>query len=181
MGNKPIPTLHTQRLQLRPLTLADAPFLLGLLNEPSFIQNIGDRGVRTVAQAELYLSNGALASYAKNGFGLFLVQLSETGQAIGICGLIRREGLDAPDIGYAYLPAFWNKGYALEAARAVLGHAAASLHIRRVVAIAAPDNHGSIRVLEKAGLRFVRQFLFNEQETALYEVELPGGLDSTGI
>lgn len=147
----------TERLALRRLTLADAPFMLALLNEPSFHTFIGDRGVRTVEDAALYLRNGALASYVTHGFGLYLVTLRESGTAIGICGLIRREGLDDADIGFAYQPAFWGQGYGDEAARGVLQHARHDLGLPRIAAITNPDNVRSIRLLEKLGLTFVRQ------------------------
>ena len=95
--------IQTERLVLRPFILSDANFILELLNEPSFIQNIGDRGVRTISDAERYLENGPISSYAKNGFGLLAVTLNETGEAIGMCGLIKREALEDVDIGYAFL------------------------------------------------------------------------------
>ena len=147
----------TNRLALRRLTIADAPFMLALLNEPSFHVFIGDRGVRTVADAEVYLQNGALASYVTNGFGLYLVALRDSGTAIGICGLVRREGLDDADIGFAYHPAYWGQGYADEAAHGVLQHARQHLGLQRVAAITNPDNARSVRLLEKLGLKFIRK------------------------
>jgi RimJ/RimL family protein N-acetyltransferase len=113
--------LETDRLILRQFTTEDAEFILELVNEPSFIQNIGDRGVRTLEDARSYILRVAVASYEKNGFGLYLVELKESGQAIGMCGLIKRDGLEDVDIGYAFLPKFWSKGYAQEAASAVQG------------------------------------------------------------
>ena len=98
--------IETERLLLRQLSTGDADFILELLNEPSFIQNIGDRGVRTLADANLYIMNGPVASYARNGFGLYLVILKETDEPIGICGLIKRNGLDDVDIGYAFCRSF---------------------------------------------------------------------------
>ena len=148
--------VSTQRLALRRMTIADAPFMLALLNEPSFHAFIGDRGVRTVADAELYLRNGALASYVTHGFGLYLVTLRASGTAIGICGLIRREGLDDADIGFAYQPAHWGQGYAAEAAQGVLQHARQELGLRRIAAITNQDNTRSIKLLEKLGLKFSR-------------------------
>ena len=94
-------TLETERLALRHLAAGDAEFLIELLNDPSFIRNIGDRGVRTVQDAHAYVQNGPAASYAKNGFGLDLVILKDTGEPIGLCGLIKRPTLDDVDIGYA--------------------------------------------------------------------------------
>ena len=145
--------LETERLTLRQFTAEDAPFILELVNEPSFIQNIGDRGVRSLADAVKYIETGPVISYARNGFGLYLVQLKESGESIGMCGLIKRAALEDVDIGYAFLPKFWSKGYAVESALAVKEQAH-SLGLRRLVAIVDPANIGSIRVLEKLGLTF---------------------------
>ena len=145
--------LETERLTLRQFTAEDAPFILELVNEPSFIQNIGDRGVRTLSDAVRYIETGPVASYARNGFGLYLVQLKESGESIGMCGLIKRAALEDVDIGYAFLPKFWSEGYAVESALAVKEQAH-SLGLRRLVAIVDPANIGSIRVLEKLGLVF---------------------------
>lgn len=150
---------ETERLLLRLLILDDAPFILQLLNEPSFLKYIGDKGVRNIEDARQYIVQGPQASYTQNGFGLYLVALRETLTPIGICGLIKREGLDDPDIGYALLPEFWRNGYALEAAAAVLMFASETLAIQRIVAITAPDNHTSIRVLNKLGLQFEKMIL----------------------
>jgi RimJ/RimL family protein N-acetyltransferase len=146
--------LKTERLILRYLTAEDAEFMFGLLNDPSFIQNIGDRHIQTMDDARSYIVNGPVTSYAKNGFGLYLVVLKETGESIGMCGLIRRDGLEDVDIGYALLPRFWSKGYASEAARAVKGYAKDVVGLKRMVAIVDPANEGSIRVLEKLGLHY---------------------------
>jgi RimJ/RimL family protein N-acetyltransferase len=148
--------LETERLLLRQLSTEDAEFILELLNEPSFIHNIGDRGVRTIEGANSYILNGPVASYAKNGFGLYLVKLKETDESIGMCGLIKRDTLDDVDIGYAFLPRFWSKGYAVESAQAVKEYARNVIGLPRLVAIVDPDNAGSIRVLEKIGLQFER-------------------------
>ena len=99
--------LETNRLILRQLSTEDAAFILELVNEPSFIQNIGDRGVRTLEDARAYILRVAISSYEKNGFGLYLVELKDSGQSIGMCGLIKRDGLEDVDIGYAFLPRFW--------------------------------------------------------------------------
>jgi RimJ/RimL family protein N-acetyltransferase len=146
--------LETDRLILRELTPNDAEFIFELLNEPSFIQNIGDRNIRTLDDARAYIVNGPVASYAKNGFGLYLIVLSETDESIGMCGLIRRDGLEDVDIGYALLPRFWSRGYAVEAARAAKAYAKDVIGLKRIVAIVDPANEDSIRVLEKIGLRY---------------------------
>lgn len=166
--------LETERLLLRQFSSEDAGFILELLNEPSFIQNIGDRNVRTLEAAQAYISNGPVASYAKHGFGLYLVVLKETGESLGMCGLIRREGLEDVDIGYAFLPRFWSRGYASEAAQAVKAYAKEVVGLTRIVAITDPANQGSIRVLEKLGLRFEKMVRLSADdiELKLFAAEL---------
>ena len=159
--------LETERLFLRQFSTGDAEFILALLNEPSFIQNIGDRGVRTLADASAYILNGPVASYAKNGFGLYVVLLKETNESIGMCGLIKREGLEDVDIGYAFLPKFWSRGYAVEAAQAVKAYAKEVAGLNRIVAITDPANEGSVRVLEKLGLRFEKMVRLSEDDIEL--------------
>lgn len=146
--------LETERLTLRHLSPDDAPFILELLNDPAFLRNIGDKGVRTKDDARRYIETGPRESYARFGFGLLRVEITKTGEPIGMCGLLQRASLADPDIGFAFLPRFWSRGYAVESAAAVLRHARETLGIGRVVAIVLPDNRGSIRVLEKIGLRF---------------------------
>lgn len=148
--------VDTERLTLRPLSEADAEFMVGLLNEPSFLQFIGDRGVRTLEDARAHIRSGPMASYEKFGFGLLLVVRKADKAPIGICGLLKRDVLPDVDLGFALLPAFWRQGYALEAASAMIAHGRADLGLTRIVAITQPGNPGSIRVLEKLGLRFER-------------------------
>src|SRR5215467_1822327 len=166
--------LETERLILRRFTHADATFILQLVNEPSFIQNIGDRGVRTLSDAENYLENGPISSYARNGFGLYLVQLKESGESIGMCGLIKREALEHVDVGYAFLPAFWSKGYASESVQGVLKYAKHTIGLNQVVAIVDPNNQGSIRVLEKAGFHYEKmiQLSADDIELKLFALEI---------
>jgi RimJ/RimL family protein N-acetyltransferase len=158
--------LETERLILRQFTTDDADFILRLLNEPSFIRNIGDRGVRTQDDARAYIFR-VTQSYEKNGFGLYLVVLKESSESIGMCGLIKREELEDVDIGYAFLPAFWSKGYAVESALAVKAYARDVIGLKRLVAITDPENQGSIRVLEKIGLRFERTIRLSEDDIEL--------------
>jgi RimJ/RimL family protein N-acetyltransferase len=138
-------------LAIRPFTLDDAPFILRLLNEPSFIENIADKGVRDLEAARNYLREGPMASYARHGFGLWRVELAGTGTPIGMAGLLKRDYLDAIDIGYALLPEFCGAGYAFEATSAVLAFARDRLGARRVVAIVAAYNERSIKLLQKLG------------------------------
>ncbi len=157
--------LETERLALRKLAAADAEFILELLNEPSFIKNIGDKGVRTNADAVRYIQNGPVASYERFGFGLYLVELKGSSVPIGICGLLKRESLQDVDVGFAFLPQFWSKGYAVESASAVMDYGRNVLGIGRIVAITAPENYGSIKVLEKIGLKFERMTRLSEGES----------------
>lgn len=162
--------LKTDRLRLRELTTEDAAFMLKLLNEPSFIRNIGDRGVRTLEEARSYISNRIAASYKEHGFGLWLVEENESGEAIGVCGLLKREWLEDVDLGYALLPEYWSKGYATEAASATVAYAREALGLARVVAITDPDNQSSIKLLERIGFdheRMVRQSV-GEPELKLF-------------
>jgi len=154
--------LETERLQLRRLSVDDAEFILRLLNEPSFIQNIGDRGVRTVDDARAYILKGPIASYEKFGFGLWMVETRFEGTPIGICGLLKRDVLADVDIGYALLPEFWSQGYALESASAVMSHASEKLGLKRVVAVTNSDNQSSIRLLEKMGFKYERMVRLSE-------------------
>jgi len=144
-----VTTLTTERLTLTPPTDDDADFVLELLNDPGWIRNIGDRGVRTVDDARAYIRD----RFSKS---LWLVVRDASGERLGMCGLVDREGLDHHDIGYAYLARHSGKGYATEAARAVLAHARRELGHETILAITAPDNTPSQRVLEKIGLRFVQ-------------------------
>jgi [ribosomal protein S5]-alanine N-acetyltransferase len=145
--------LETPRLRLRRITAGDAAFMLRLLNEPSFLQNIGDRHVRTLDDACTYIAKGPQASYEMHGFGLYLMELRETGAPIGICGLLKRESLPDADVGYALTPEFWSRGLASEAVAAVLAHAVGALALKRVLAVVNPSNAASMRVLEKQGFR----------------------------
>ena len=165
--------LETARLTLQQFTLEDASFILELVNEPSFIKNIGDRGVRSLEDAKRYIETGPVSSYARNGFGLYLVQLKELGESIGMCGLIKRPALEDVDIGYAFLPKFWSKGYAVESALAVREQAR-QLGLKRLVAIINPDNEPSIRVAEKIGMAFERMMRLSADdiEIKLFNVDL---------
>jgi RimJ/RimL family protein N-acetyltransferase len=151
-----VKVLETERLVLRHFEPADAGFILRLLNQPSFIRHIGDKRVRSLEDARQYLLAGPIDSYERFGYGLNRVELKANGEPIGMCGLVRRDTLEDADIGYALLEQYWSKGYALESAEAVLTHARDVLGLRRIVAIVAPGNQSSIRLLEKIGLTFER-------------------------
>jgi RimJ/RimL family protein N-acetyltransferase len=149
-------TIETARLRIRDLTSADAPFIVSLLNDPAFLRFIGDRGVRSLDDAVAYIARGPAASYERHGFGLGAVDALATGEPMGICGLLQRDELEAPDLGFAFLPPFRDRGLAREAAAAVLEDASRRLRIPRVLAITQPDNTASIALLERLAFRFER-------------------------
>lgn len=159
--------IETERLILRKLSTDDAGFILDLLNQPSFIQFIGDRSVRTHDDAREYILKRLIYSYQRFGFGLYLTLLKESEIPIGICGLVKRESLKDVDVGFAFLPQYWSKGYAFEAASAVLTYGRDNLGLKRIVGITTPDNHGSIRVLEKMGLKFEKMVKLSEDDIEL--------------
>ena len=165
--------LETERLIIRELMESDAAFILQLLNEPSFIYYIGDKGVRTLEDARQYILTGPVASYAKNGFGLYLVTLKDASTPIGMCGLIKRDELPDPDIGFAYLPDYWSKGFGFEAASSVLKYGAEILKLKRILAITSPDNEASGKLLMRIGLKYERMYSMSDDrpEVKLFVIE----------
>ena len=165
--------IATSRLTIRPFTLDDAAFIVALVNDPDWLRFIGDKAVASEEDARCYLTNGPLAMYQMHGFGLYAVELTNDRSTIGMCGLIRRAGLDDVDIGYAFLPRGRGQGYAIEAAQAMLDHGLLTIGIRRIVAITDPDNTASTRVLEAIGMRCERHLRLSEgaKQVALYAIE----------
>ena len=188
--------IETARLALRQLTPDDAAFMVELLNDPSFLRYIGDRGVRTLDDARRYVETGPMASYERFGFGLYLVmgrlkpaltggsgepvparaggEADASGEAMGICGLLKRDALPEPDVGFAFLPRFWGQGYAYESASAVLARGRDTHGLKRVLAITSPDNVASIGLLGKLGFVFERLTRLSEEapEVRLFAREL---------
>lgn len=148
--------LETDRLLLRELKAEDAPFLFELMNDPSWLRYIGDKGIRTMEDARCYIVDGPRRMYARHGFGLWLVTLKETATSIGLCGLIQREELDEIDLGFAFLPAYRRQGHAFAAASATIAYAREKLGLRRLLAIMSPENEASGQLLEKLGFHFQR-------------------------
>jgi RimJ/RimL family protein N-acetyltransferase len=147
-------TLETDRLVIRKLEPGDSAFMLDLLNQPSFIRFIGDRGVKTLEDASTYIQERAFAAYEKNGFGPFAVELKTDGRVIGIVSLLDRDELDHVDVGFAFLPDSWRQGFATEATSAVMDFAFQDLGLEKIIAITQPDNIASIKTLDKMGLSF---------------------------
>ncbi|HCT29370.1 MAG TPA: hypothetical protein DIW31_01235 [Bacteroidales bacterium] len=147
---------ETKRLILREFTESDAEFIITLLNSPGWLKYIGDRNVKTIIQAKNYLIEGPLKSYHVNKFGLSMVELKESNKPIGMCGLLKRDYLDNPDIGFAFLPEYEGFGYAFEIASATLEYAKEEYQISNIMAITVPSNTRSIKLLERLGLRFLK-------------------------
>ena len=162
--------LETERLILSQFTTDDAKFIVELVNSPGWIEFIGDRNIKTDEQAKNYLENGPLKSYDLNGFGLYLVALKTERTPIGMCGIIKRDHLENPDIGFAFLPEFAGKGLAFEIAKATMTYAKDKLKLPKIFAITVSDNKTSINLLEKIGLIFINEFRFagDEEELMLF-------------
>jgi len=162
--------VENPRLNIRELTVDDAEFIFGLVNEPSFLENIGDKGVRTLEDARQFILEGPWASHRERGYGQFLVELKEGGEAIGVCGLLYREALEVSDIGCAFLPEYWRQGIAYEAACAVMEYGRSTLGIEKIVGLTSEENVASIKALEKLGMSFERMVKMSDDDpgTALY-------------
>jgi [ribosomal protein S5]-alanine N-acetyltransferase len=147
-----VQVFETDRLMVRWLDVSDSEFILKLLNEPGWLQYIGDKGIRSLEDAEKYILTGPRSMYDRHGFGLFVTEVKETNEPIGLCGLIKRDGLEDVDIGYAFLAAHQSRGYAYEAAKETIDFAR-RLDLKRIVAITTKDNAPSSKLLEKLGMK----------------------------
>ena len=161
-------SITTNRLLIRPFTLADGRFIVSLLNQPSFIENIGDKHVRTIEDAQKYLQQGPLSSYQTHGFGLCCVQLKDTEQPIGMCGILKRPELEQPDLGYALLPDFTGQGFAFESTQAVLKAHLEQFSLNPVLAVTKPDNLPSRRLLERLGFEQEGELELYGSQNCLY-------------
>ena len=173
--------LETPRLTLRRFVPEDAPFVVTLLNDAAFLRFIGDRGVRTPDDALGWIANGPAASYARHGHGLYLVSRRDDGVPIGICGVLRRDNLPDPDLGFAFLPEFRSQGYGLAAATAALRQAREALGIGRIAAVVSPDNVASIGLLRKLGFVHEGMVRMAEDEAEIeLHVNQPGVASESG-
>lgn len=159
--------IATERLELRQFDENDAEFILRLVNEPTFLRYIGDRGVRSIADARRYIADGPVAGYARYGHGLLCVVRKADGVAVGMCGVLKRDALPEPDLGFSLFPEHWSQGYAFESASAVMIHARQVLGLGRILAITTADNQPSMRLLGKLGFRFDRTITTGEDPTEL--------------
>ena len=165
---------NTERLRFRRLTLDDTNLMLAVWNDPAFIRYVGDRGIRTLEEARQAMLDGPLMLYEKYGHGPYRIALKNDDTAIGICGIFRRDGLDEPDIGFSTLPKHCGRGYAYEAACAVIDYARADLGLPLLTAIVSPDNAASVGLIRKLGLRFERMYEWpdSDEEVAIYGMQL---------
>ena len=159
---------------MRRLTLDDADLMLAIWNDPTFVCYVGDRGVRTLAEARKKMTEGAFKLYEDYGFGPYRVALKGDDTAVGTCGLFRRDGLEDADIGFGFLPEFCRRGYAYESARAVLEHARTDIGLTRIIAIVSPKNTASIGLTEKLGLHYEKttRLAGEDHDVSLYSMSL---------
>lgn len=160
--------LETDRLSLRQAVAHDHEFIFRLLNEPSWLRFIGDRNITTPEDARHYISEVLVPTYARFGFGLYIVEIKQTNTPIGLCGLIKRDNLKDVDIGFAFLRQYWHCGYALESARAVIRHASQTFALKRIVAITSPENTSSTKLLNRLGFVYERMVNFEKTDLKLY-------------
>lgn len=163
---------ETERLLLRRLKVEDAAFMCELLNSEGWLKYIGDRQVKTMEAAEKYLKEKVMLGYSMNGLGMLMVENKDPKVSMGICGLVTREGLEAPDIGFAFLPAYTGMGFAYESAIPVLQFAREELRLPKVQAITVKENKASIRLLQKLGLLFTKTTKVpnDDEELMLFEI-----------
>lgn len=167
--------LETERLKLRKCVSTDTDFIITLVNTPGWIQYIGDRNIHTQSDALNYLVKGPFLSYEQYGYGVSIVETKDEKIPIGVCGLLKRDYLNHPDIGYAYLPAYMGKGYALEMANAVVSYSQSVFSIKEIQAITLEENIRSIHLLEKIGMQYMKQITLPDTTTPLllYGLQLP--------
>ncbi|MBM7663102.1 RimJ/RimL family protein N-acetyltransferase [Bacillus mesophilus] len=166
--------IETERLVLRWVELSDASFILDLLNDPTWLKYIGDKKIRTIEEAENYISFELREMYRKFGFGLYLVELKENKIPLGICGLIKRDSLVDIDIGFAFSSKFQRRGYGFEAASATLQYANETLELKKLVAITTEKNVHSANLLEKIGMKYNSMILLPhaKEELRLFTINL---------
>jgi len=153
--------ISTARLKLRPLVLDDAPFIYELVTDPDWLTYIGDKGVKNIEDAKNYIINGPQAMYKQHGVSLLVVETLDDEKPLGMCGLLQRDNLDMPDIGFAFLPIARGKAYAIEAAQAVIDHAFNHHQLERLAGLTAMHNEASIKLLQKLGFVLVGTHLMN--------------------
>jgi RimJ/RimL family protein N-acetyltransferase len=166
--------LETQRLTLRTINADDDLFYYELVNDPTWLEFIGDKGIRTVADARTAILDGPCVMQQRHGHSLYVMERKSDGVPLGLCGLIKRDFLPEVDIGYAIRPAYFGQGYTYEAASAVVAYARDVLRMQRLMGLTDPGNTVSINLLAKLGLTFVEHKVLppNDRPTNIYCREL---------
>ena len=166
--------IETERLRLREFNSTDGELIFELLNSQGWLKYIGSRSIATIEDAVNYIETKLQKGYRESGFGFYLVELKATGVKTGMCGLVKREGLDDVDIGFALLPQYENKGYAYESSMAVIQYAKNKLKINKLAAITMPSNLTSVKLIEKLGMKFDKKISLpgDPEELFLYKMEL---------
>ncbi len=159
--------IKTERLHLTLMSLEDAPFILELLNTKEWIDNIGQRNVHSISDAEKYIHKKMILHYEKNGYGNFLMTREEDGAKIGCVSLYNREDVEGVDIGFAMLPQYARKGYAYEGSMAIMNLAKGEFGLSSVCAFTSKDNIASQKLIERLGLRLEKTILFGEEKEEL--------------
>jgi RimJ/RimL family protein N-acetyltransferase len=167
--------LETERLNLRTIEADDAAFYYELVNDPTWLEFIGDKGIYSVGAARTAIVDGPMVMQKTYGHSLYVMERKSDGQPLGLCGLIKRDTLPDVDVGYAIRPAHFGQGYTYEAAVAVVAYARQQLRMRRLLGLTDPGNTNSISLLEKLGLRFVecKNLPPNDRTTNIYCLEFP--------
>jgi len=170
---------ETSRLKIRQLTVDDAAFVLRLTNEPSTIENIGDKGLRTIDDAEQFILEGPWTEQHDQGYGQFAIELKTDNELIGVCGILYRTKLELTDVGFALLPAFWRQGFAFEAASAVMDYGHDVLGVYNITGLTSDSNMASISLLEKLGMRYQKMVSMSGDRVADTRVYSEFGLTSS--
>lgn len=167
--------IETERLRLRPMAVEDADLILELYNSPNYIKYIGDRNIKSIRDAEDYITYKFLPQHQRLGYGNYLISLKENGAKIGGVGIFQREGLDIHDIGFSFLPQFEGKGYGFEAASKLLKVGFLDFGLKKVSAITLEENLPSRKLIEKLGLKYIKKVKLpdDEEELMYYEIENP--------
>ena len=165
---------QASRLYLRHIEIEDAGFMLSLLNEPAFLKFVGDKQVRDLESAQSYIRQGPIASYESYGFGLYLIELVGSSEAIGMCGLLKRSFLESADLGFALMAEYRGHGYAFEAAQVTVDLARDILKLPNLVAVTADNNDRSIKLLQKLGMSFDKLIALpgSDKEVKLFSLRL---------
>lgn len=148
--------LSTERLTLRRAEATDTAFIVELVNDPGWLEYIGDRGIHTTAAALTYIEDKLWAAEAQHGYAMGILTRRDSGQPVGAAGFLRRDFLPHPDIGYALLTAHAGQGYATEICHALMAQGRSQFGFSAVLGLTSAHNTRSLAVLRKIGLTYLR-------------------------